>query len=338
MTMCIYFSLRSNLNFRKRYRLQWEKLSEIVVEVEDFLKGVDSRSSILPEQGHQGRNPAQDYEVFLCYIGSDTKHNMVSVLRGMLHWEGITCFNDYDINDESTEIKPHIEDAIQKSKVYVIFLSPKFASSKLCLEEVYQIMNTQNSPGTSNTVRSVIPVFYDVTPSDVRHKKSSYDLCRVSESTVHDIKRWSKSLSNLSLLKGFEFESKTIFYDVTPSDVRHQKSSYDLCRVSESTVHDIKRWSKSLSNLSLLKGFEFESKTMFQWDWLEKIVKAVKTCLKEPISKNLYGRQLDEVQKVLESKISEDVSLIGIHGPNKSQFCWCYSSLHTWLGTLEIWC
>ncbi|KAH7404748.1 hypothetical protein KP509_15G041000 [Ceratopteris richardii] len=276
----------SGFEYNSNVTLQWEKLSEFVVEVEDFLKGVDSRSSILPEQGHQRRSPAQDYEVFLCYIGSDTKHNMVSVLRGMLHWEGITCFNDYDMNDESTEIKPHIEDAIQKSKVYVIFLSPKFASSKLCLEEVYQIMDRQNSPGTSNTVGSVIPVFYDV----------------------------------------------------TPADVRHQKSSYDLCRVSEGTADEIERWSKSLSDLSVLKGLEFESKTMFQWEGLEKIVKAVKTCLKEPISKNLYGKQLDEVQKVLESKISADVILIEEEGTACSVLQGCYGLGRTYLEVLRNRC
>ncbi|KAH7404724.1 hypothetical protein KP509_15G040200 [Ceratopteris richardii] len=247
--------------------LQWEKLSEIVAQLEDFFKGVDSRTSILPEKGHQRRSSSQDYEVFICYIGSDTKHNLVSVLRGMLHLYGITCFNNYDMNDE-TERKPHIEEAIKKSKVSVIFLSPEFARSKLCLEEVYQIMETQNSSGTSNAVRSVIPVFHDV----------------------------------------------------KPFEVRYQRSSYDLCRVSETTAQERERWSKSLRNLSLIKGFEFESKTMFQWEGLEKIVKAVKASLKEPRRQALYAKQLNEIQKVLASKNSEDVFLIGIHGPNKSQF------------------
>ncbi|KAH7373011.1 hypothetical protein KP509_17G033100 [Ceratopteris richardii] len=252
--------------YHSKTSLQWEKLCEIVVEVENFLKEVDSRTSILPEQGQQRRSPTQYYDVFVCH-GSDTKHNMVSVLRGMLHLEGISCFNDHDMNHE-TERKPLIQEAIKKSKVYVIFLSPEFATCKLCLEDVYQIMNTQNSPDTSNTACSLIP----------------------------------------------------IFYDVKPSEVRYQTKRYVLSRVSESTDDERKRWSKSLKNLSLRKGFEFESETMFQWKELKKIVKRVKTCLKEPRRKNLYAKQLDEVEKVLESRICKDLFLIGIHGPNKSQF------------------
>ncbi|KAH7404924.1 hypothetical protein KP509_15G049600 [Ceratopteris richardii] len=253
--------------YHSKATLQWEKLSEIVVEVEDFLKGVDSRSSILPEQGQQRRSPTQDYDVFVCYMGSDTKHNMVSVLRGMLHLEGISCFNNYDMSHE-TERKPLIEEAMKKSKVYVIFLSPDFATSNVCLEEVYQIMNTLNSPGTPYTARSVIP----------------------------------------------------IFYDVKPFEVRYQTKRYVLSRVSESTDEQRKGWSQSLKNLSLRKGFEFESETMFQWEELKKFLKRVKTSLKEPRRKNLYAKQLDEVEKVLESRICKDVFLIGIHGPNKSQF------------------
>ncbi|KAH7428310.1 hypothetical protein KP509_10G086200 [Ceratopteris richardii] len=249
---------------------QWEKLEEVVVEVESFIKGVKA-CSILPDHdgARQRRIPTHGYDVFICYMGEDTKRNMVSVLRGMLHSKGITCFDNYETDDE-TEIKPHIEDAIEKSKVYVIFLSKKFASSKRCLEEVRQIMDVQRSSSTSSTTRTVIPIFYDVKPSEVRHQPEG--------------------------------------------------SEYYICRRTGTTGQEENSWSESLHRLSLIRGFEFKSEDMFQWQELEKVVKEVKLSLTEQTQGNLYSIEMDEVQMFVESKKSEDVSLAGIYGPNKSQF------------------
>ncbi|KAH6555656.1 hypothetical protein KP509_1Z238100 [Ceratopteris richardii] len=252
---------------------QWEKLQEVVVEVEAFIKKEARACSSLSYQdrSHQGRKPAQGYDVFICYVGEDTKRNMVSVLRGRLHSMGITCFDNYNMNHEP-EINPHIEEAIKKSKAYVIFFSKNFASSKRCLEEAKLIMNMQCPSSTSSRTRKVIPIFYDVPPSEVRHQP--------------------------------------------------ENSEYHQCRVTGSTVQEgDQSWSKSLYELSKIKGFEFRSENMFQWEELEKIVKEVKLSLKEQTHGSFYSKQIDEVQMFVESKKkSEDVSLVGVYGPNKSQF------------------
>ncbi|KAH7428301.1 hypothetical protein KP509_10G086000 [Ceratopteris richardii] len=115
-----------------------------------------------------------------------------------------------------------------------------------------------------------------------------------------------------------------IFYDVHPYEVRHQpeNSEYHKCSVTGSTVQEgDQSWSKSLYELSKIKGFEFRSENMFQWEELEKIVKEVKLSLKEQTHVSFYAKQIDEVQMFVESKKkSEDVSLVGVYGPNKSQF------------------
>ncbi|KAH6555646.1 hypothetical protein KP509_1Z238100 [Ceratopteris richardii] len=66
---------------------------------------------------------------------------------------------------------------------------------------------------------------------------------------------------------------------------------------------------------------KIRSATWFQWEELEKIVKEVKLSLKEQTHGSFYSKQIDEVQMFVESKKkSEDVSLVGVYGPNKSQF------------------
>ncbi|KAH7428288.1 hypothetical protein KP509_10G085000 [Ceratopteris richardii] len=251
---------------------QWEKLQEGVVEVEAFIKKEARACSSLSNQdrSHQRRNPAQGYNVFICYVGQDTKRNMVSVLRGRLHFMGITCFDNYEMNHEP-EINPHIEEAITKSKVYVISFTKNFASSKRCLEEARLIMNMQRSSSTSSTTRTVIPIFYDVQPCEVRHQP--------------------------------------------------ENSEYHKCRETGSTVQEGESWSESLCELSKIKGCEFRSENMFQWEELEKILKEVKLSLKEQTHGSFYAKKIDEVQMFVESKKKcEDVSLVGVYGPNKSQF------------------
>ncbi|KAH7428294.1 hypothetical protein KP509_10G085500 [Ceratopteris richardii] len=188
--------------------------SNIAVKpLEAFIKKEARACSSLSNQdrSHQKRNPAQGYNVFICYVGEDTKRNMLSVLRGRLHSMGVTCFDNYEMNHEP-EINPHIDEAIKKSKVYVIFLSKNFASSKRCLEEARLIMNMQCSSSTSSTTRTVIPIFYDVQPYEVRHQpeNSEYHKCREIGSTVQEGESWSKSLCELSKIKGFEFRSENM--------------------------------------------------------------------------------------------------------------------------------
>ncbi|KAH6557485.1 hypothetical protein KP509_1Z112000, partial [Ceratopteris richardii] len=157
----------------------------------------------------------QEYDVFICHRG-ETKRNFVSVLDGMLRSKGITCFVDYRMAtgkkvDAGSALNSDIVQAIENSRVHVILLSPNFACSRRCLEEVVNIMKIQGSPGTSDAPRkpTVLPIFYDTEPSTVRHQKTdtAYDLNQVQgSSTVEERKRWGRALHDLSLLHGREYK------------------------------------------------------------------------------------------------------------------------------------
>ncbi|KAH7404207.1 hypothetical protein KP509_15G015600, partial [Ceratopteris richardii] len=140
------------------------------------------------------------YDVFICYRGSDTKRNIVSILRGVLESKGIKCFVDYAI-ESGAELLSGMIQGIWKSRLQIIVLSQGFGRSRLCLDALVEIMNIE-AP-----VRRVLPVFYEVEPCVVRHQKraSPYDLSAVEGSTREDRKRWGKALHQLSHLKGYEY-------------------------------------------------------------------------------------------------------------------------------------
>ncbi|KAH7430963.1 hypothetical protein KP509_08G022600 [Ceratopteris richardii] len=149
----------------------------------------------------------QEYDVFICHRG-ETKRNFVSVLGGMLRSKGITCFVDYRM-PIGNDVKLEIKGAIEKSKVFIVVLSPHFAQSKWCLDEIGDIMEIQDRMGTS---RKVIPVFYDVESEMVRQqeKGTSYDLTKVKRSDAKKIGRWGKALKDVCELDRFDYNSSSM--------------------------------------------------------------------------------------------------------------------------------
>ncbi|KAH7431028.1 hypothetical protein KP509_08G026000 [Ceratopteris richardii] len=106
---------------------------------------------------------------------------------------------------------PDVLNVIKSSKVHVIFLSTNFASSNRCLEEVVHIMNTQDSSEASDASArpKVLPVFYDLEPFTVRCQQTDYDFSKIPGSTEEERKRWDSALYELSLLNGFEYNTKS---------------------------------------------------------------------------------------------------------------------------------
>ncbi|KAH7404121.1 hypothetical protein KP509_15G012000 [Ceratopteris richardii] len=142
-----------------------------------------------------------DYNVFICHQGSDSKRDVVSVLKGMLNSEGITCFVDFGMN-KGTDVNFAIQKAIESSLVDIVIVSAKFTSSHSCLDEVHKIMTKQN---TTSTPRKVIPVYYDVEPS------MDMDMATLKRSTDDQTKSWTEALKALQKLKGFEYKTETAF-------------------------------------------------------------------------------------------------------------------------------
>ncbi|XP_061360797.1 disease resistance protein RPV1 [Gastrolobium bilobum] len=106
------------------------------------------------------------WDVFLSFRGTDTRETFTKHLYDALHGNGVRVFRDDDGLDRGDEIKESLLEAIEDSAASVIILSPDYASSHWCLEELAKICDCG---------RLILPVFYRVDPSDVRKQKGPFE-------------------------------------------------------------------------------------------------------------------------------------------------------------------
>ncbi|KAL5142720.1 TMV resistance protein N [Glycine soja] len=118
----------------------------------------------------QSRSSSLSYDVFLSFRGEDTRHGFTGHLYSALHSKGIHTFIDDEGLQRGEEITPALVKAIQESKIAIIVLSINYASSSFCLHELATILECLMGKG-----RLVLPVFYKVDPSHVRHQNGSYE-------------------------------------------------------------------------------------------------------------------------------------------------------------------
>ena len=92
------------------------------------------------------------WHVFLSFRGEDTRYPFIDKLYTSLHNKGIRAFRGDDI-------APTLLDAIEESAASIVVISQNYVSSRWCLEELSKICECK---------RLILPVFYQVDPSDVR--------------------------------------------------------------------------------------------------------------------------------------------------------------------------
>ncbi|MED6187072.1 hypothetical protein PIB30_072926 [Stylosanthes scabra] len=142
------------------------------------------------------------YDVFLSFRGS-TRCGFTDHLYTALRDKGITTFRD----DENLRVGDRIRDtlvqAIERSRMSIAVLCKNYASSRWCLDELVQIMKCSDN----GKDRPVMPIFYQVEPSDVRHQKNQYhtDIKKHEDrygKDSHQIKSWRLALYEVSNLSG----------------------------------------------------------------------------------------------------------------------------------------
>lgn len=99
------------------------------------------------------------------------------------------------------EIAPSLLEAIEGSRISIIVLSPEYASSSWCLDELTKILECRGSTG-----QLVMPVFYKVDPSEVRRQSGKYGKALSSlksRSGPEKVKRWRESLTEAASISGW---------------------------------------------------------------------------------------------------------------------------------------
>ncbi|XP_021819720.1 TMV resistance protein N-like [Prunus avium] len=126
------------------------------------------RASAFHPSAHQSAPTQWNYDVFLSFRGVDTRNSFVSHLYYELQHRGIKTFKDDPKLERGKTISLELLKAIQESRLAIVVLSPNYASSSGCLDELTKILQCMKSNGT------VLPVFYNVDPSVVRKQSSSF--------------------------------------------------------------------------------------------------------------------------------------------------------------------
>ncbi|KAH0711340.1 hypothetical protein KY289_007299 [Solanum tuberosum] len=146
------------------------------------------------------------YKVFLSFRGDDTRKTFTSHLFEGLKNKGIFTFQDDKRLEKGDSIPEELLKAIEESQVALVIFSKNYATSSWCLNELVKIMECKEVKK-----QIVIPVFYDVDPSEVRHQiKSFAEAFSKHESRYKDdvdgmqmVQGWRTALSAAANLSGW---------------------------------------------------------------------------------------------------------------------------------------
>ncbi|PRQ60527.1 putative TIR domain, P-loop containing nucleoside triphosphate hydrolase [Rosa chinensis] len=142
------------------------------------------------------------YDVFLSFRGEDTRNGFTDYLYNELQRRGIRTFRDDPQLERGTAISPELLTAIEQSRFTIVVLSPNYATSTWCLLELSKILECMEERGT------ILPIFYEVNPSDVRHQRGSFaEAFQEHEEEFgegnEEVKGWRDALNKVASLAGW---------------------------------------------------------------------------------------------------------------------------------------
>ncbi|XP_028785836.1 TMV resistance protein N [Neltuma alba] len=207
------------------------------------------------------------YDIFLNFRGEDSRFDFARNLYEALQQKGIHTFLDNERLRKGEKIAPSLLKAIQESRMAITIFSRNYASSTFCLDELVQIIEYINKKG-----RLVLPIFYDVDPSEVRHQRKNY------REVFAQHERW----------------------------LRNDKEK-------------VQKWRRALQDVANLSGFHFKPGDQYEYAFIKEIVKEVTRKMnRKPLHIADYPVGLEyRVQKVnslLDVESSEGVQMVGICG------------------------
>ncbi|XP_058729207.1 disease resistance protein RPP4-like [Vicia villosa] len=162
-----------------------------------------ARDIIKRESSNKTHQP-KIYDVFLSFRGEDNRSKFVSHLYSSLQNAGIYVFKDDDEIQRGDQISISLLQAIGQSRISIVVLSTNYANSRWCMLELEKIMEIGKVKGLV-----VVPVFYEVDPSEVRHQKGLFGKAfeglisttiSVDKSTMSN---WRKELFDIGGIGGF---------------------------------------------------------------------------------------------------------------------------------------
>ncbi|GAU33924.1 hypothetical protein TSUD_357230 [Trifolium subterraneum] len=152
------------------------------------------------------------YDVFISFRGEDMRETFTSHLHYVLYKQNIITYIDDNLI-KGDEIGSALSQAIQDSRISLIIFSKNYATSKWCLNELLKILECRKFHG-----QVVIPVFYNIDPSDLRKQTGSYgeafakyerEVMNNNESFANTVSQWRIALAEVANIPGWDSQSRT---------------------------------------------------------------------------------------------------------------------------------
>ncbi|KAM1348235.1 hypothetical protein FF1_002512 [Malus domestica] len=147
--------------------------------------------------------PRWKYDVFLSFRGKDTRKTFTDHLYNNLVRQAIRTFRDNSGIERGTNISSTLSTAVEESQFAIIVLSPNYASSTWCLDELVHILKCVE------VRNAIIPILYGVEPSLVREQKGTFEAAfdeheRNFSEDMRKLQEWRRALEKVSVIAGMK--------------------------------------------------------------------------------------------------------------------------------------
>ena len=146
------------------------------------------------------------YDVFLSFSGVDTRQGFTDHLFDALKQKGILTFKDDEGLDKGKSILSELLKTIEESRFAIIIFSRNYASSKWCLDELAKIVRCGKETGLT-----ILPIFYDVDPSDVRNQTGTFGQTfnkHEDNENIQKVKTWRDALKEVASNSGWHLQNR----------------------------------------------------------------------------------------------------------------------------------
>jgi hypothetical protein len=151
-----------------------------------------------------------NYDVFITFRGEDTRNNFTDFLFSALEDKRVSVFRDDTNLPKGDTIGPELLCAIEDSQIFVVIFSKNYASSTWCLRELEKICECVQVSG-----KHVLPIFYDVDPSEVQKQSGIYGEAIVEHEQrfqqdyeISMVQRWREALTIVGNISGWDVRDK----------------------------------------------------------------------------------------------------------------------------------
>lgn len=143
------------------------------------------------------------HDVYISVQHEDPRKYITDMIDKSLIMRGVPTFKDNKQlrrRQKGTDVGKELQDAIGMSRISIVLFSKEYVSSSWCLEELVQILRCRKEWGLI-----VLPIFFDVDPSDIRKQRgSAAKVVGIQRLGSFWRRRWTAALTEAANLCGWD--------------------------------------------------------------------------------------------------------------------------------------